>query len=183
VSDTRADDWKIQPTRRLALMGAGTLFGALAATARAADAPAKMAKVPAKSANFARTHLHQDAEFAVPPARVYGALLSSEQFTAFSGLPAKIDARPGGTFSLFGGQVVGRNIDLVPNRQIVQAWRAVGDWPPGTYSLVRFDLKPKGAGTAVALEHWGFQEGDFDHLNAGWPPHYWDLMKAYFAKG
>ena len=170
-------------TRRLAVLGAGGLIAAFASAAEAQKpaAPAPMAKIPARSANFAKTHLHQDADFDVAPERVYKALLSSEQFTTFSGFPAKIDARPGGAFSLFGGQVVGRNIDLVPNRRIVQAWRAVGDWPPGTYSLVRFDLKPKGAGATVALEHTGFREGDYDHLYIGWPSHYWDLMRKFFA--
>jgi activator of HSP90 ATPase len=64
----------------------------------------------------------------------------AKQFTAFSGAPAEIDREPGGTFSLFGGLIVGRNVELIPKERIVQAWRPA-DWEAGVYTLVRFELK------------------------------------------
>lgn len=167
---------------RRRIVEAGVLFGAFTGAAAAAPPPppSPMARIAAKPANWARTHLHQDETFNATPARVYQALLSSAQFAAFSHEPATIDPAPGGTFSLFAGRVVGRNIELVPNQRIVQAWRVIADWPPGVYSLVRMELTPKDSGTALSLDHTGFREGDFDHLNAGWAPHYWDPMRKYF---
>lgn len=70
-----------------------------------------------------RTFLHQEVELNASPQRIYEILLDSKQFSAFTGLPAEISAEAGGTFSIFGGRIVGRNIELVPNQQIVQAWR------------------------------------------------------------
>jgi uncharacterized protein YndB with AHSA1/START domain len=78
--------------------------------------------------NSKRTSLHQEVDFKTTPQRIYAALLSSKDFAAFTGAPAEIDPKPGGAFSLFGGMVVGRNVELVPNQRIVQAWRVVADW-------------------------------------------------------
>ena len=123
--------------------------------------------------------IHQEADYPAPPERLYEALLDSEQFTAFSGRPAKIDRTVGGAFSLFAGHIIGRNLEFVPNRRIVQAWRVV-TWPEGAYSIVRFDLQPKGSGSHLSLDHIGFPEGLHDHLAEGWESNYWSLLKKYF---
>ena len=51
----------------------------------------------------------------------------------------EISQQLGGAFTLFGGHIVGRHIELMPNQRIVQAWRVV-DWNPGVYSIVKFEL-------------------------------------------
>jgi len=123
--------------------------------------------------------IHQEIDFAVSPKRVYEALLDAKQFTAFSGRTAEIDREVGGTFSLFKGHIIGRNLELVPNQRIVQAWRVV-TWPEGAYSIARFELKPGGSGTHVVFDHVGFPEGLHDHLAQGLEDNYWSLLKKYF---
>jgi activator of HSP90 ATPase len=128
-----------------------------------------------------RTALHQEIDLKASPHRIYEVLLSSKDFASFTGAPAGIDPKAGGAFSLFGGAIVGRNIELVPNQRIVQAWRPKEDFPEGTYSLVEFELKPQGSGTKLILDHTGFPEGHYDHLNAGWYSHYWEPLKKFLA--
>ena len=123
--------------------------------------------------------IHQESDYAATPDRLYEALLDSKQFTAFSGRPAEIDRAVGGAFSLFGGHIIGRNLELLPNRRIVQAWRVV-TWPEGAYSIVRFDLQPNAAGTHLSFDHIGFPAGLHDHLAEGWESNYWNLLKEYF---
>ena len=36
----------------------------------------------------------------------------------FSGMPAEIDPKAGGAFTLFGGMIVGRNIELITNQDV-----------------------------------------------------------------
>ena len=108
------------------------------------------------------------------------ALLADGDGTGVS--PAEIDPKPGGAFSLFGGMVVGRNIELVPNQRIVQAWRVVADFPDGVYTMVKFELIPRDSQTSVILDQTGFAEGDFDHLSLGWHSHYWEPLKIFLAK-
>ena len=123
--------------------------------------------------------IHQKIEFNATPQQLYEALLDSKQFTEFSGRPAEINREVGGAFSLFKGHIVGRNLELVSNERIVQAWRVV-TWPEGAYSTVRFDLKPQGSATHLVFDHIGFPEGLHDHLAAGWEENYWSLLKKYF---
>ena len=123
--------------------------------------------------------IHQEIEFNATPQQLYDALLDSKQFSEFSGRVAEINREVGGAFSLFKGHIIGRNLELVPNERIVQAWRVV-TWPEGAYSIVRFELKPQGSGTHLVLDHVGFPEGLHDHLAAGWEENYWSLLKKHF---
>ena len=115
------------------------------------------------------------------PQRVYDALLDAKQFSAFTGgAPAEIDSKAGGAFSCFGGMITGRNVELVPNQRIVQAWRA-GNWPEGVYSIVRFELDAQGSETRLTLDHSAFPEGNAEHLEGGWHRMYWEPLKKYLA--
>jgi activator of HSP90 ATPase len=167
------------PTRRR-LIGGAVLVAAGAAGGAAALAG--LAAAPrCSTGSHGRTALRQVVDFEARPPQVYAALMSSEAFAAFTGMPAAIEPTAGGAVSLFGGLVVGRNIELAPGRRIVQAWRPVQDFPSGVYSLVKMELSPAGAGTRLVLDHSGFPEGHYDHLDQGWPPRYWLPLKRYLA--
>jgi activator of HSP90 ATPase len=115
------------------------------------------------------------------PQRVYDALLDAKQFSAFTGgAPAEIDSKAGGAFSCFGGMITGRNVELMPNQRIVQAWRA-RNWPEGVYSIVRFELDAQGSETRLTLDHSAFPEGNAEHLEGGWHRMYWEPLKKYLA--
>jgi activator of HSP90 ATPase len=107
-------------------------------------------------------------------------LLDSKQFAACTGMPAEIDPKVGGALTMFGGLILGRNVELVPNQRVVQAWRPAS-WDPGVYSMVKFELKGQAAGTRVVLDHTGFPEGSFRHLDAGWYSHYWEPLRKFLA--
>ncbi len=137
-------------------------------------------EAPSAAANQARTSLHQEIELKAPPQRIYEIILDSKQFAAFTGMPATIDPAAGGAFSMFGGMIVGRNVELIPSQRIVQAWRPT-HWDPGVYSVVKFELKPQGNGTTLILDHTGFPEGEYDSLFKGWGLRYWDPLKKYLG--
>ena len=123
--------------------------------------------------------IHQEIDFKASPQRIYEALLDAKQFAAFSGRPAEINREIGGAFSLFKGHIIGRNLELIPNQRIVQAWRVV-TWPDGAYSIVRFELKPQDSGTHLIFDHIGFPDGLHDHLAEGWEANYWSLLQKFF---
>ncbi len=149
-------------------------------------APEKQSESPSQIVPLKSITIHQEIDFKVSPERLYEALLDTKQFcefsaksTEFSAKSAEIDRSVGGAFSLFDGHIIGRNVELVPNRRIVQAWRVV-DWPAGVYSIVKFELKPNGSGTHLVFDHTGFPDKWRDHLAAGWQSHYWDPLTKYF---
>jgi activator of HSP90 ATPase len=83
-------------------------------------------------------------------------------------VPAEIDPKEGGAFSLFEGQVVGRNVELLPNQRIVQAWRPA-HWDAGRLFRRKVRIETTGSpGALSVLDRAGFPEGDFDHLTEGW---------------
>jgi len=124
------------------------------------------------------TKIHQEVDFQVAPASLYAALLDAKQFSAFTSLSAAIQAQPGGALKLFGGLIEGRNIELVSNRRIVQAWREAS-WPQGQYSLVKFEMIARGPGTHLVFDQTGIAEADWGHLNDGWPLRYWNPLRKY----
>jgi activator of HSP90 ATPase len=169
------------PARRKFIIGAALAIGTLSAEgSHAQDEAHQAAGAATPNGDCKRTSLTQKIDLSANAKRIYEALLDSKQFAAFSDAPAHIDRRAGGAFSLFGGLIVGRNIELVPDERIVQAWRPA-DWTPGVYSLVKFELVAHGQHTQLVLDHTGFPEGGFEHLNSGWKSHYWDALTKYLA--
>ena len=131
--------------------------------------------------------IHQEVAIAAAPGRIYAALTDAAQFTRMTALSGMKDVRPaeiaraeGGAFSLFGGVIIGRHVEMVPGRRIVQAWRETA-WDPGVYSLVKFDLRAQGGGTLIVFDHTGFPNGAADHLAIGWAEHYWNPLKKLLA--
>jgi hypothetical protein len=94
--------------------------------------------------------------------------------------PTDVSPRAGGSFALFGGYITGRQIELVPNELIVQAWR-VGNWTRGRYSIARFELVAEGARTRIIFDHAGFPQGRAEDLASGWQEHYWDPLAKFLA--
>jgi uncharacterized protein YndB with AHSA1/START domain len=133
--------------------------------------------------------IHQEMRFRASCPRLYAALTTSAQFNAVTLLsdgkqllgapgakPTFIGQEPGGTFTLFGGYITGRNLDMQPGRLLAQAWRT-GGWAPGEYSVVRFVLTPDSTGCGLVFDHRGFPSGEGTHLARGWYVHYWDPLR------
>ncbi len=165
-------------TRRKVIAGGALALSGLALHGVRAAAEEK----PAKSETIIATRaIHQEEDFNASPQRIYEILLDSKQFTACSGgRVAEIQREVGGTFSVFGGHIIGRNLELVPNRRIVQAWRVV-PWPEGIYSIARFELVAQGAGTRILLDHTGFPSELAEHLASGWQENYWTALRKYLG--
>ncbi len=162
-----------------------TVTSFLQSSALAQERPDTMSQHPGSVVPLKSITIHQEVDFKASPKRLYEVLLDTKQFcafsagsAAFSAKSAEIDPAVGGAFSLFDGHIIGRNVELVPNQRIVQAWRVV-DWPAGVYSIVKFELKSQGSGTHLVFDHTGFPENWRDHLAAGWQSHYWDLLTKY----
>jgi activator of HSP90 ATPase len=174
-------------TRREVIAGVSVAVGGLALH--------KAEAAPSGEISRACESIHQEIDLRAERDRVYSALIDPVQFQKLilvsgavkSGMvkptkPAEIDARPGGSFSLFGGHISGRILELVPPERIVQAWRPA-DWAAGVYSIVRFELFQKGAGTRLVFDHTGFPVGQAEHLATGWKGNYWEPLEAVLAQG
>jgi activator of HSP90 ATPase len=175
--------------REILFAGGATIAAAMLCTTSSGSEPANGISRSAES-------IHQEVGFTSSPRRVYEALTESKPFdrvVQLSGVmqsaalaqmktPTHIGARAGEAFAIFGGYITGRQIELVPSQLIVQAWR-LGSWNRGVYSIARFALLERGAGTTLQFDHTGFPVGEAEHLAAGWQEHYWDPLQKYLAEG
>jgi activator of HSP90 ATPase len=174
--------------RREVLAGAAIAVGAFVLGPREARAIADDAV--SRSAES----IHQEVTFKASRKRIYDALTDAKQFEQVVHLsdavktrmppnaPAtSISTEPGGTFSTFGGLIVGMQIELVPDERIVQAWRPAY-WKPGAYSIVKFALADTDSGTKLTLDHRGFPDGDGQSLLDGWNKNYWDPLQKFLAQ-
>jgi activator of HSP90 ATPase len=125
--------------------------------------------------------IRHTVRFGVPPAAVYRALMDSRRHTAFTGAPAKVDAKVGGRFSAWGPHLSGITVELVRDRRIVQAWRAE-NWPAGVYSIATFELKRTASGTTLTFTQAGVPAKNLKSIDEGWKSHYWQPLKKYFEK-
>ena len=168
-------------TRRQMIAGSAIGLYSLAMAGTQADAQEAATESARPKTIIVTKAIHQEEDFKAGPGRIYEALLDAKQFTAVSGgRAAEIDRVVGGTFTIFAGHIVGRNLELVPNRRIVQAWRVV-PWPEGIYSIARFELLGQSSGTRVILDHTGFPPELAEHLESGWKENYWDALRKYLG--
>jgi activator of HSP90 ATPase len=119
--------------------------------------------------------------FKAAPSALYRALMNSKRHAAFTGAPAKIDAKVGGRIAAWGPHIRGVTVELIPNKRIVQAWRAA-NWPAGHYSIARFELRRGGGGTVLAFTQTGVPAKNAKSINSGWKTHYWQLLKKALEK-
>ncbi|HEX7928125.1 MAG TPA: SRPBCC domain-containing protein [bacterium] len=125
--------------------------------------------------------IHQEITLKGKPQQVYDALTDAKRFSQFTGgAPAEIKAEAGGAFSLFGGAIEGRTVELVPGQRLVQAWR-VKAWDAGVYTIARFELKAHGGGTQVIFDQGGIPSGQRAHLDPGWHKMYWEPLQKYLG--
>lgn len=115
--------------------------------------------------------IHQQATIPAAPQQVYDVLADAAALSALSGMTGSAARAEGEEFSAFGGNVTGRQIELVPGTRIVQAWR-FPRWQPGQHSLVTFTLEAIGDGTLLSIDQHGEPDDWHDHIDVNWPTFY-----------
>jgi activator of HSP90 ATPase len=171
-------------TRRQTMASVALAVGGLALGPKSAFA------APDDGISHSAEAIHQEPVFAASPKRVYDALTDAKQFQQVQVLsaamkaldlvskPAEVSRELGGSFRLFGGYISGRQLELEPEKRIIQAWRSES-WHAHVYSIAKFDLVAEGAGTKIVFDHTGFPAGEAEHLAAGWKSNYWDALAQY----
>lgn len=125
--------------------------------------------------------IEQTVHFEASPHEVYEALMDSALHTAFTNSPAEISREVGGVYMAYGGYISGANLELVPDRKIVQSWRAM-DWPEDLFSVVTFLLTEQDGGTRLDFTHADVPDGTQDEFRQGWIDNYWEPLKAFLKE-
>ena len=127
--------------------------------------------------NFA---IHLEKTYPTTPDRIYKLLINGAQFGDVTGMPGKGGGTEGAMFSIFGDFVTGRQIELVQNERITQAWRMM-DWTPGHYSIVRFTFVQEGDQTRFIVDQLGHPEEFHEHISTNWEGFYFRPFEKHFS--
>lgn len=129
--------------------------------------------------------IKQKAFFRTTPHEVFELLMDSKKHTKLSGGKCTISRRVGGSISISDGYITGGNVELVPDKKIVQEWRAEEDcWPEDHFSIVTFELAAveKDEGTWLSFTQTGVPVKCGDRFDSGWKEFYWEPMRALLEK-
>lgn len=125
--------------------------------------------------------IKQSVLFKASPKEIYNALMDSKKHSKFTGDTAKIGKKVGDTFTAYGGYIEGKNLELIPEKKIIQSWRAE-DWEAGYYSIATFKLTKVKSGTKLDFTHKGVPENQLKDIKQGWIDFYWTPMKELLKK-
>jgi uncharacterized protein YndB with AHSA1/START domain len=112
-----------------------------------------------------------------PPEDVYLALTNPLTLSLWTGAEAIMSTEPGSEFSLWDDSIVGKNIEFVENKKIVQQWY-FGDQPEE--SIVTFILHPDKNGTSVELRHTNIPDSDIEDMIEGWNLNYFGSLQDFY---
>lgn len=119
------------------------------------------------------------AIFNSSPSAIYEAWLDSEGHSNMIDGDAICSNEEGGKFSAWDGYIVGRNLSLKPNEEIVQSWRTLEFDESDEDSHLIIRLAAVGEGTELTLIHTNIPEGQTQYLQ-GWKDNYFEPMSDYF---
>jgi activator of HSP90 ATPase len=125
--------------------------------------------------------IRQSVTFKSRPHEVYEALMDEKKHAAFTGGKAKVSRKVRGKFSLWGGDIEGKNLELVQDKKIVQSWR-YSDWENGVYSTATFVLEEIDKGTHLTFTQTNVPDEHFEEIKQGWKDYYWKPMKEMLER-
>lgn len=114
------------------------------------------------------------------PQAIYNAWMDSEAHAAMTGgSPAIMGKEVGQPYTAHNAYLWGKNLELVPNKKIVQSWRSTGFKPTDEDSQVEVVLEKHKEGTLLTLKHSKVPDQEV-HVEQGWVTHYFEPMTHYF---
>ena len=115
------------------------------------------------------------------PKALYDLYMNAEKHSIVTAAKAKISEKEGSKFSAHDGYITGKNLQLVKNRLIVQAWRG-SDWDRSDVdSTFIIYLESKGKDVVLHAIHANLPDGQAAGIDEGWRTYYWEPWKKYLA--
>ncbi len=111
------------------------------------------------------------------PEEVFSAITNPFTIELWSGFPAQMEAKEETEFSIFEGDISGRNIRVIENQLLEQEWY-FGDSPE--QSIVTISIKEHQLGTKIDLVHTNIPDDEYDDFVEGWNDYYWGAIKEFF---
>jgi activator of HSP90 ATPase len=113
---------------------------------------------------------------------LYDMFLDSKHHKEITGgNPAKVSSKEGAKYSVHDDYIVGKNLQLIKGKLIVQSWFAA-DWSKtdidSTFILL---FEQKGKDAVIHMTHANVPDKHVNGIKQGWEDYYWKPWKKYLA--
>ena len=120
-------------------------------------------------------------EIPTTPDQVYLALTTPTTIQLWTGAPAEMSTVAGSEFSLWDGDICGKNVEFIENKKIVQNWYFEGITDDSIVTIKLHEGKRAGT-TSVELVHTNIPDEDFEDMADGWDEYYFNALIDFFEE-
>ena len=115
-----------------------------------------------------------------PQEGVWDALVNAKTIEKWGAGKAKMSDKQEEEFTLWDGEVHGKNLEVVPQKKLVQEWYSSDD--PTRTTKVTFTLTHKDGCTTLYLKHEKVGPKNFKSIDSGWDEYYLGEIKKLVEK-
>ena len=123
--------------------------------------------------------LKQTYHIHAPLEKVWQALVDPKEIDAWGGGPVKMDEKVGTKFSLWGGEIHGKNIEVTPKKKLVQEWFG-GKWDEP--SIATFYLSMQDGKTTIDFLQTNIPDNEVEDIADGWKKYYLGPLRSFVEK-
>ena len=111
------------------------------------------------------------------PADIYAALTNPYTIELWTGYKAVMSEEPGSEFSLWEGDIEGKNLEFIKDKKVVQEWY-FGD--QNEKSIVTITIKSENTNSVISVEHTNIPDDEYDGIAEGWDEYYFGAIRTFF---
>ena len=114
------------------------------------------------------------------PDMLYLALTNPTIIKLWSGDDAEMSTTPNSEFSLWEGNICGKNLELEKKKKIVQEWYFGEQETPSIVTILLHEHKQ---GTSVELRHTNIPDETYEEMVEGWNGIYFGALQDFYEEG
>lgn len=114
-----------------------------------------------------------------PPEIVYLGLTRPDTIALWTGFEAQMSTEENSEFSLWDGNIVGKNLLFEKDKKIVQQWYFGEE---SEDSIVTIILHPHKKGTSIELRHTNIPDDAYDDMVEGWNNAYFGSLQEFYEE-
>jgi len=107
---------------------------------------------------------------------VFSAITNPLSLELWTGYPAVMEAVENTEFSLWDGDISGKNLSVAINEKLVQEWYFEDQEAP---SIVTIILIRENSKTLIELTHTNIPDDAFENISTGWKAYYFQPLKKF----
>lgn len=113
------------------------------------------------------------------PEEVYQALTTEATIQLWTGDKVEMRKETDSEFSLWDGNITGKNLEFEEGKKIVQQWYFGEQEIP---SIVTIKLHPHKQGTSAELLHTNIPDEEFEDIVEGWNNQYFGYLQEFYEE-